>query len=80
MWQLGLQKIPMFHRKELWGYPLFASVGAGVGYWFQDVDAKQTAILDKRKAILLEKRARRAEREAVAAAAEATVSSSSSAA
>lgn len=50
-------------RRHLWGYPVFASCGAGFGYWLQGIDEKQTAVLAERKKLILEKRARRAARE-----------------
>ena len=46
------------------GFPIFAGVGASFGYWLQGVDERQTAVLAERKAAILEKRARRAQREA----------------
>ncbi|KAK3685978.1 NADH2 dehydrogenase 14K chain [Podospora appendiculata] len=63
-WQLGIEMRPFFNKQSLWAYPVFASVGASFGYWLQGVDERQTAILQDRKAAILEKRARRAEREA----------------
>ncbi|KAK3328430.1 hypothetical protein B0T19DRAFT_190536 [Cercophora scortea] len=64
VWQLGIEMRPFFNKSSLWAYPVFASVGASFGYWLQGVDERQTAILQDRKAAILEKRARRAEREA----------------
>lgn len=52
----------MFNRSSLWAYPVFGACGASFGYWLQNVDANQTAVLNERKAAILEKRARRAER------------------
>lgn len=66
-WQLGLEMRPFFNRSSLWAYPVFAACGASFGYWMQGVDERQTAILMERKQAILEKRARRAEREAAAA-------------
>jgi hypothetical protein len=60
---------PFFNRKSLWAYPVFGAVGASFGYWLQGVDERQTKMLRERKEAILEKRARRAEREAGAAAA-----------
>jgi hypothetical protein len=60
---------PFFNRGSLWAYPVFGGVGASFGYWMQGVDERQTKTLMDRKAAILEKRARRAEREANAAAA-----------
>jgi hypothetical protein len=57
---------PFFNRKSLWAYPLFGGVGASFGYWLQGVDERQTKMLQERKAAILEKRARKAEREASA--------------
>ena len=51
--------LPFFHRKGLWGYPAFGAVGGAFGYWMTQVERKQVAILSERKRILLEKRARR---------------------
>lgn len=58
---------PFFNRGSLWAYPLFGGVGASFGYWLQGVDTKQQQILGARRTAVLEKRARRAEREAAAA-------------
>jgi hypothetical protein len=54
---------PLFLRQSLWVYPLFAGVGASFGYWLEGVDQRQTAILEERKKAILEKRARRKEKE-----------------
>lgn len=54
---------PFFNKESLWAYPVFAGCGASFGYWLQGVDARQTAVLNERKATILEKRARRAQRE-----------------
>ena len=63
-WQLGIEMRPFFYRQGLWVYPLFASVGASFGYWLEGVDQTQTKMLADRKASILEKRARRAQKEA----------------
>lgn len=68
-WQLGIEMRPFFNRKSLWAYPVFGGVGASFGYWLQGVDERQTKMLEERKQAILEKRARRAQREASAAAA-----------
>lgn len=62
-WQLGIEMRPLFLRQSLWAYPLYAGVGASFGYWLQGIDQKQTAILEERKKSILEKRARRSEKE-----------------
>jgi hypothetical protein len=59
---------PFFNKESLWVYPLFGGVGASFGYWLQGVDERQQRILGARRTALLEKRARRAEREAAEAA------------
>ncbi|KAH8664137.1 hypothetical protein BX600DRAFT_512202 [Xylariales sp. PMI_506] len=64
VWQLGLEMRPFFNKGSLWAYPVFAGVGASFGYWLQGVDERQTATLQERKQTILEKRARRAAREA----------------
>ncbi len=69
VWQLGIEMRPFFNRKSLWAYPVFGAVGGSFGYWLQGVDDRQTRTLQERKQIILEKRARRAERQAAAAAA-----------
>lgn len=56
----------MLNKESLWVYPIFAATGASFGYWLQTVDERQTSILNERKAAILEKRARRAQREAEA--------------
>jgi hypothetical protein len=55
---------PLFYRRELWLYPLYAAVGGGFGYWLQGASDRHDGMLAERKEILLEKRWRRAEREA----------------
>ncbi|KAL8739406.1 MAG: hypothetical protein Q9190_007793 [Brigantiaea leucoxantha] len=67
LWQLGIEMRPFFGPSSLWAYPLFAAVGGSFGYWLNGVDIRQNEQLAKRKNQLLEKRKRRAEREAVAA-------------
>jgi len=62
-WQLGLEMRPFFNTGSLWAYPLFAGVGGSFGYWLTGVEQRQQAILAARRTSLLEKRARRAERE-----------------
>ena len=57
---------PFFNKQSLWAYPVFAGTGASFGYWLTGVDARQQEILGARRTALLEKRARRAEREAEA--------------
>lgn len=56
---------PFFQRGALWAYPLFAGIGGTFGYWMQGVEARQVKMLQQRKEILLEKRRRREERDAV---------------
>lgn len=56
---------PFFNKESLWVYPLFAGVGGSFGYWLQGVDQRQLKILADRREILLEKRRRRAQREAL---------------
>ncbi|KAK4110685.1 hypothetical protein N656DRAFT_781464 [Canariomyces notabilis] len=68
LWQLGIEMRPFFNRQSLWAYPVFGAVGASFGYWLEGVDQRQTAMLQERKEAILEKRARRAQREAAAAA------------
>ena len=46
-------------------YPLFAGIGGSFGYWMQGVEERQVKLLQQRKDIIIEKRRRRAEREAV---------------
>jgi hypothetical protein len=60
---------PLFNKESLWAYPVFAGVGASFGYWVMGVENRQQAILNARRESLLEKRQRRAEREASEAAA-----------
>ncbi|KAI2609093.1 uncharacterized protein GGS25DRAFT_522272 [Hypoxylon fragiforme] len=64
IWRLGLEMRPFFNRGSLWTYPVFASVGASFGYWLQGVDDRQAAVLAERKRSIIEKRARKAAREA----------------
>lgn len=69
VWQLGIEMRPFLHKSSLWAYPVFGAVGGSFGYWLQGVDDRQTAQLNARKETILEKRARRAQREQEAAAA-----------
>jgi hypothetical protein len=64
VWQLGLEMRPFFNKESLWAYPVFGGVGASFGYWMMGVENRQQAILGARRTSLLEKRKRRAEREA----------------
>ena len=64
--QLGIEMRPFFNRESLWVWPLFAGVGGSFGYWLTGVEGRQMAILAERRESLLEKRRRRAEREATA--------------
>jgi len=66
-WQLGLEMRPFFNKESLWAYPLFGGVGASFGWWLQGVDNRQQTILGARRMAILEKRERRAQREAAAA-------------
>ncbi|KAM3430080.1 NADH-ubiquinone oxidoreductase 14 kDa subunit [Beauveria brongniartii RCEF 3172] len=68
-WQVGIEMRPFFNRSSLWAYPVYALGGASFGYWLQGVDDRQSKVLSERKAFLLQKRARHAEREEAAAAA-----------
>jgi hypothetical protein len=65
--QLGIEMRPFFQRGSLWVYTLFAGVGGSFGYWMKGVEDRQLKMLQQRKEILIEKRRRRAEREAVEA-------------
>lgn len=47
------------------GYPAFAAISGGFGYWLSGVEERQRAFLEKRKQSLLEKRARAANTSAV---------------
>lgn len=63
--QLGIEMRPFFQRGSLWVYTLFAGVGGSFGYWMKGVEDRQMKMLQQRKEILIEKRRRRAEREAL---------------
>lgn len=63
-WQVGIEMRPFFNKSSLWAYPAYALGGASFGYWLQGVDDRQSATLGERKAFLLEKRARKAQRDA----------------
>jgi hypothetical protein len=66
---MGIEMRPFFTRKTLWPYPIYTAGGASFGYWLQGVDERQSETLKERKAILLEKRAAKAARDAEAASA-----------
>lgn len=55
---------PFFQRGGLWVYPLFAGIGGSFGYWLKGVEDRQVKLLQQRKEMIIEKRRRRAEREA----------------
>lgn len=59
---------PLFNKEGLWAYPVFATVGGSFGYWLQGVETRHSKLLSDRREALLEKRRRRAEREAQEAA------------
>lgn len=59
LWQLGIEMRPLFMRKNLWTYPVYAAVGGSFGYWLTGVEHRQLAVLQERKARLLEKRRKR---------------------
>ena len=63
-WQLGIEMRPFFNKESLWAYPLFAAAGGSFGYWMMGVEKRQMDILGERRDTILEKRRRRAEREA----------------
>lgn len=63
-WQVGIEMRPFFNKASLWAYPVYAAGGASFGYWLQGVDDRQTDTLRERKNVLLEKRARKAARDA----------------
>ncbi|KAI4205139.1 MAG: hypothetical protein LQ348_001201 [Seirophora lacunosa] len=67
LWQLGIEMRPLLARESLWVYPIFAGVGGSFGYWMSGVERRHVEVLADRKNRLLEKRKRRAEREAAAA-------------
>jgi len=56
---------PFFQRGSLWAYALFGGLGGSFGYWLQGVEDRQWKMLQQRKEMLIEKRRRRAEREAM---------------
>lgn len=58
---------PFLARESLWAYPIFAGIGGSFGYWLTGVERSQLKVLADRRDRLLEKRKRRAEREAAAA-------------
>ncbi|KAL9012183.1 MAG: hypothetical protein Q9173_003034 [Seirophora scorigena] len=67
LWQLGIEMRPLLARESLWVYPIFAGLGGSFGYWLTGVERQQVEVLADRRNRLLEKRKRRAEREAAAA-------------
>jgi hypothetical protein len=54
---------PLFNKESLWVYPIYAGIGGSFGYWLTGVENRQFRLLADRRDQLLEKRARRKERE-----------------
>lgn len=63
LWALGIEMRPLFTRREIWIYPLYAGIGGSFGYWLQGIERKQNDIIADRIETLLEKRRRQLERE-----------------
>lgn len=63
LWALGLEMRPLFTKRGLWIYPIYAGIGGSFGYWLQGVEESQNKIIADRRDRLLEKRKRRDERE-----------------
>ena len=61
---MGLEMRPLLTWSNAWAYPFYGAIGGSFGYWLQGVAERQDKVLDDRKRRLLEKRQRRAEREA----------------
>ncbi|EGX53844.1 hypothetical protein TWF569_007663 [Orbilia oligospora] len=59
--QLGIQKRPHYLPSEAIAYPLYMSISIGAGLWLDSVEDKHMALLQDRKKVLIEKRARREE-------------------
>jgi len=59
-WQLGMEMRPFFARETILQYPLYAAVTGSFGYWLTGVEQRQTALLRRRRDLLLEKRRRHA--------------------
>jgi hypothetical protein len=57
---------PLFNKESLWVYPIYAGLGGGFGYFLTGVEQRQFRLLADRRDALLEKRARRKEREEAA--------------
>ena len=57
---------PFFNKESLWVWPLFAGIGGSFGYWLTGVEGRQLAVLAERRESLLDKRRRKAERDAAA--------------
>jgi len=63
---MGIEMRPFFNKESLWVYPIYMAGGAGFGYWLQGVEDRQNDQIAERKQSLLEKRARKALRDAEA--------------
>jgi len=57
---------PLFNKESLWVYPVFAGIGGSFGYWLMGVEQRHFKMLAERRDALIEKRARRREREEAA--------------
>ncbi|KAJ2894367.1 putative nadh2 dehydrogenase 14k chain protein [Zalerion maritima] len=66
---LGIEMRPQFAKSSLVAYPIFMGVGASFGYAMQHVDENQRSKLEGRRQRLMEKRERKAARDAEKAAA-----------
>ncbi len=59
---------PLFNKESLWVYPVYAAFGGGFGYWLMGVEQRQYRVLSDRRDQIIEKRARRKQRENAAVA------------
>jgi hypothetical protein len=66
LYQLGIEMRPLFNKESLWVYPVYATIGGSFGYWLMGVEQRQFKMIADRRDALLEKRARRKEREEAA--------------
>ncbi|TGZ85380.1 hypothetical protein EX30DRAFT_337746 [Ascodesmis nigricans] len=64
MWQLGIERRPLFASHTWKPYPVFMIVSMVFGHYIDGLESRQFDLLEERKQKLMAKRLRQLEREA----------------